>query len=343
MSFSRAVLVRTIAALAVVCLTACGTGGGSDNVQSPGAQTSTGVQSPGVPTSTGVQSGAAGGAHLTGIPSLAAGGEQLIDDFGDTLPAPGRPRRIVSLSPTTTEVLFASGAGDRVVGRSHWDQWPPEAKRVADLGNGVRPNVEAILATHPDLVVLYASADNRPAASRLRQAGVATVAVKFDRIDDFRRVVRALGRVTGDSARAAASLDTMNRTLVRVRLTTDSLPHPRVLLHAWNRPVIALGGGSYLSELVTFAGGRNVYDSVPAPSLTVSIEDVVRRNPDVVLAGPEAVADILADPSWRVLPAVRAGRVLAYDTSLVLHPSFRMGEAAASLAALLHDVPAAKR
>lgn len=263
--------------------------------------------------------------------------ERGVDDFGSPLPVPASPRRIVSLNPTTTEILFTIGAGERVVGRTHWDQWPDAARRVPDLGDGIRPNVEAVLAAHPELVILYASNDNRPAAQRIRQAGIAVVGFKFDRIDDFRRVTRALGRLTGESANAEAVVDSVSRTLERVRRETAGLPHPRVFLHAWNRPVIALGGGSFISELAAIAGARNVYDSARAPSLPVSVEDVIRRDPDIVLAGPEAVAGILADPSWRAMRAVREGRVLAYDTNLVFRPSVRLGEAAVSLAALLRE------
>ena len=104
------------------------------------------------------------------------------DDFGDTLSAGTAPRRIVSLNPSTTELLFAIGAGNRLVGRTTYDLWPVAARSVPDLGPGLRPNVEAVLAVHPDLVVLYASDDNRDAARRLRAAGVATAAFRVDRV-----------------------------------------------------------------------------------------------------------------------------------------------------------------
>src|SRR5205085_9106592 len=112
------------------------------------------------------------------------------------------PRRIVSLNPSTTELLFAIGAGNRLVGRTTYDMWPVAARAVQDLGPGLRPNVEAVLAAHPDLVVLYASDDNRDAARRVRAAGVATAAFRVDRIADFERVTIALGALTGDSAAA---------------------------------------------------------------------------------------------------------------------------------------------
>ena len=258
------------------------------------------------------------------------------DDYGLPIAFGAIPRRIVSLNPTTTEILFTIGAGDRVVGRTHWDNWPAAALRVPDLGDGIRPNVEAVLATHPDLVLLYASTDNRLAADRIRQAGIATVSVKADRIADFRRVALLIGRLVHSDSAARTLVDTVDQTLARVAAETRSLPRPKVFLHAWNKPVITLGGGSFVTELLTIAGGRNIYDSIAAPSAPVTMEDIVRRDPDIVLAGPEAVPQLLADPSWRVLRAVREGRVLAYDTNVVFRPSVRLGEGAVSFERLLH-------
>src|SRR4051794_34200709 len=92
----------------------------------------------------------------------------IVDDFDDTLRAGAPAMRIVSLNPTTTEILFAIGAGSRLVGRTKWDSWPDSAKYVPDVGDALRPNVEAVLAKKPDLVLLYASNDNRTAAQQLR-------------------------------------------------------------------------------------------------------------------------------------------------------------------------------
>lgn len=258
------------------------------------------------------------------------------DDFGDALPTGRTPTRIVSLNPTTTEILFAIGAGPRLVGRTHWDQWPDSARLVPDLGDGLRPNLEAVLGAHPDLVVLYASADNRAAAARLRDAGVRVVAFRIDRLDDFRRDTRLLGRVVGDSLRADSVVDSVDATLRRVRAATASLPRPTVFFELNERPLITIGGGSYLNDLVAIAGARNVYATLPAPSPVVTLEDVVHRDPDFVLTTPEAVPQLLADPAWRALRAVRERRVLAFDTNLVTRPAVRLGEAAVSLARLLH-------
>jgi ABC-type Fe3+-hydroxamate transport system substrate-binding protein len=268
--------------------------------------------------------------------SAPAAHSPATDDFGDSIAVAPPPRRIVSLNPTTTELLYAIGAGARVVGRTTYDYYPPQVRAVADLGPGLRPNVEAVLAIRPDLVILYASEDNRDAARRLRASGIRTVAYRVDRIVDFARVTLALGRLTGDSAAARVTVDTVQTTLDRVRAQTRALPHPTAFWILWESPLLSVGGGSFLNELLEVAGARNVYDSLPAPSPAVSFEDLLRRDPDVVLASPVTRGRLLADPRWRALRAVREGRVLVFDTTIVNGPSARIGASAGALARLLH-------
>ncbi|MDB4891606.1 MAG: ABC-type transporter, periplasmic subunit, partial [Gemmatimonadetes bacterium] len=183
----------------------------------------------------------------------------LTDDFGDTLVVGAPPKRIVSLNPTTTELLFAIGAGQRLTGRTSYDFYPKEALAVPDLGQGLRPNIEAVLNTHPDLVLLYASADNRDAARRLRASGVATAAYKIDHIADMMRVTRVLGRLTGDSAAAERAVDSVQATLDRVRAQTANLPHPTVFWPLWETPLLSVGAGSFLHELLEIAGAKNIF------------------------------------------------------------------------------------
>ena len=259
-----------------------------------------------------------------------------VDDFGDTITLAGGATRIVSLNPTTTEILFALGAGSRVVGRSTYDIYPDSARLVPDLGAGIRPNVEAILAARPDLVLLYASNDNRVAAQRLRAGGIATASFKVDSIAEFERLTRLLGRLTGDSARGHLVADTVLRTLDSVRAATRNLPRPTVVIPTWHEPLLVIGGGSFLSQLVEIAGGANVYADIEAPSPAVTFEDVLKRNPRYVITGPESAERIKRMPQWASLPAVRDGRLLILDTNVTLRPATRIGEGAVSFARLLH-------
>ena len=260
----------------------------------------------------------------------------LRDDFGRAISLATHPHRVISLNPTTTETIFAIGAGSKLIGRSHWDEWPSAAKTVPDMGNGIGINVEQIVAAHPDLVVLYAGEDNRSAAQRLNDAGIATLSLKIDRIADFDRATMLLGRILDDSASASQVVDTVSATLKRVARATASLPHPTVVWPLVDASPMVVGGGSFMNELIDIAGARNIYADLRQPSPVVAIEDVVQKNPDFVIRGGEGGSTSPLGGVWRAVPAVTEGRVISVPPTFVLRPSVQMGSAATILARALH-------
>lgn len=258
---------------------------------------------------------------------------------GDRAEAPHRaattaPQRIISLGPSGTEILASLGVVDRMVGRSQWDLWPDTVKSIPAIGDAIRPSVERIVALRPDLVVLYAAADNVTATETLRAAGVDVVSLRFDTIDEYFRALDSLGTRVGARERADSITQSLRRQLDEVRQRASGTTRPRVFIPVWEQPLMTVGAGSFMTELVAIAGGENIYGDQPRPSLTVSFEDVVRRDPDVVLTGPKSAARLRESREWQGLRAVREGRVLAFDTTLVSQPSSRLGEAARSLADL---------
>lgn len=267
----------------------------------------------------------------------AASQSVVVDDFGDTLRLAAPAARVVSLNPVTTELLFALDAGSTLVGRTSWDLYPEAAKQVPDLGAGMGPNVEAIIGQRPDLVLLYASEMNRTAVQQLRAAGIATLTHRTDKIADLQRVIPIIAATLDRDSLGRFVADSVKRSLDAVA----ALPRPsepvRAFWHIWDAPLMTIGGGSYLSELLGIAGANNVFDDAQQPSPQVSLEEVARRNPDVILAGPNTARKILANPQWQSVPAVRAGRVVVIDTTIVGRPGVRMGEAARFLRRVLVD------
>ncbi|HET9275018.1 MAG TPA: helical backbone metal receptor, partial [Gemmatimonadales bacterium] len=212
-------------------------------------------------------------------PTPAASGT-VTDDAGVAVTLPAPPRRVVSLIPAATELLFALGEGGRLVGRTTWCDWPAEAARVPDLGNGIDPSIEAVLGANPDLVLLYRSGSNRAAAERLRGLGVPVLELDFNSLADFRRITRLVGSVLGAARSADSLLAAFDRALEAAAPAPAAAP-PTVFILVWDRPPITLGRGSFLSEIVALAGARNVFDDRAAPSGPVSIEAVARRDPDL--------------------------------------------------------------
>src|SRR5216110_1566182 len=244
------------------------------------------------------------------------GGIAVTDDAGRRVTLAAPARRVVSLLPSFTEILFAIGAGDRLVGRTTWCDYPPEALAVPSVGDGMPPSVEAVAARRPDLVVLYRSGPNVTAAEQLERLGVQTVLFDLNRLEELGPVARRLGVLTG---RTAAE-DSLARAMDSLA-AQPPIPGPRSLAFiVWDNPPIVIGAGSYLDRLAGLAGARNVFHDIGSPSAQVSIETIAARDPDFIavladstMRGPPRYA---ARPEWRVVRAVRERRFLSLPGQL---------------------------
>jgi iron complex transport system substrate-binding protein len=237
----------------------------------------------------------------------------------------------VSLNPVITELVFALGAGDRLVGRTESCDYPPAAARVPSVGGWLPPNVEAVAARAPDLVLLYQGPTTAAAATRLRSLGIPVLALRTDRLADVPRVARVLGTVLG-APRAADSLaSSYDAALETLRHAAVSRAGPTVAMVSWDQPLIVLGTGSFVSEMVELAGGRNVFDDVPSASAPVSLEALASRAPDIVATVGSMSADFADRPEWRAVPAIRAHRLLALTNPALSHPTPRAPAAIADL------------
>jgi ABC-type Fe3+-hydroxamate transport system substrate-binding protein len=221
-----------------------------------------------------------------------------------------------------------------VVGRTHWDHYPAAADSTPDLGNGIDPNVEAVLGARPDLVILYATSGNRRAATSLRQGGVRTLAIRTDHIADLARLADAFARVTGDTTTKRAA-DSVAASVDGVRRMPRPASPPRVLWRMSDQPIYVAGKGSFMGELIEVAGATNIFADAAAPSPQVSIEEIVKRNPDFIITGPEGAKQMRESAAWRAVGAVRAGHLLVVDTALVGRPGVRLGEAARDIRRLI--------
>lgn len=277
----------------------------------------------------------------TAVPARGVDSVRIVDDRGDTLRLEGPARRIVSVIPAATEILFALGAGDRVAGRTRYGVHPPEARAVPSVGEGIRPSVEAILALRPDAVVAYAGSSNRRTLARLRELGVPLLALEHDAVDDLRRNVARLGSLTGRPAAADSLLSRLDRDLDRVAELVGREARRSVYYEVWADPPITVGAGSYLDSLISLAGGRNVFGDLSDPSPQVSLESVIAREPEVMIVARDTTArgrrrPPAERPGWRAVAAVREGRVREVDGALVHRLGPRLGDAAAALAAAIH-------
>src|SRR3989440_6546071 len=238
----------------------------------------------------------------------AAAGVGVTDDAGRRVTLAAPARRVVSLLPSFTEILFAIGAGERLVGRTAWCDYPPAALAVPSVGDGMPPNVEAVAARRPDLVVLYRSGPNVTAAEQLERLGVQTVLFDLNRLEDLGPVARRLGVLTGRTA-AGDSLARAMDSLVSQGPESPT-PNPKSLAFVvWDNPPIVIGAGSFLDRLAGLAGARNVFHDIATPSAQVSIETIAARNPGFIALLSDTAAPppppYAHRPEGRVVPAGR--------------------------------------
>jgi iron complex transport system substrate-binding protein len=276
------------------------------------------------------------GAPGTGCRTAPASGGTLsvIDDAGDTLTMRAPARRIVSLIPAATELLFAIGAESLLVGRTQYCDYPDEARTVPNLGDGIKPSIEAVLARRPGLVVLYNSGQNAAVAGRLRELGIPALRINTDALSDVPRVARMLGILTGQSRAADSVAAAFDSSLTRATVARAAR-RPKVLLLVWEQPPMTIGRGSFLNELIERAGAENLFADVPSTSGVVSIEAVASRNPDLIFTTADGPSAFASRPEWQVVPAVRERRFLRVSGSEFDRPSPRAPTAIRRLATLL--------
>ena len=261
--------------------------------------------------------------------------------------APNVPRRIVSLVPSATEMLFAMGAGPRVAAVSSYDRYPPEVERLPRVGALVDPDVERILSLQPDLVIAYASQTDLLA--QLGRAGIPVYVYRHGSLGDITAGMRALGSRIGmpdDAGRAASDIE---RGLAGVRASVAGRPRPRTVLVIGREPqslraISVSGGFGFLHDLLDLAGGDNVFGDVKRESMMVATETILAKQPDVILElhysdSASREAESRERDTWKLLPgvpAVRNGRVrLLYGGELVV-PGPRVVLTARAFARALH-------
>ena len=262
--------------------------------------------------------------------------------------ATGKPRRIVSLAPNLTEMLFAIGAGGEVAGVTDFCDYPPEVRHLPKVGGFINPNPEAVLALAPDLVVATPNVGNRPFVEQLMRAGTRVEIVQARNLDEIFPALEALGRATSRESQASVLVRRLKDGLLSAKERVKGLPRPRTLLCIQVEPLVVAGPGSYPHDLLTIAGGISIVPDGSGAYPKLSLEEVVRAAPDVLiqtrmdaLQGLEVsseASDSLLQwwGRWRSIPAVKAGRVHAVAGDTLLRPGPRLLEGIELLIRLLH-------
>ena len=249
-------------------------------------------------------------------------------------------RRVVSLTPALTEILFALDLGDRVVGVTEYCDTPPEARTRPKVGGYVNPSVEAVLALRPDLVVVSPGPGNRDAVQAMSRAGLKIAVIPAETLDETFHAIEAVGDAAGEPTRGRALVERLRARIDAVGRRVAGRPRIRVLFSVQVDPIIAAGRGTLPSQLVEAAGGINVVEAERYPKL--GVESVVQLAPEVVLqsrmdvAHGDGSAERTAWMRWSAIPAIARGRLVVLPDDASLRPGPRVADAVEQLAAILH-------
>lgn len=323
-AFFAAALVLALLAVAAACSPApAGDGtGGAGQTQAPGA-------------STNEATGHAGGSGV-GSPDVAFP-YTFTDDAGREVTIPREPQRIVVLGPSNAEILYAIGRGDRVVGVDDFADYPPEVEALPRIGGVTNPNYEQIVALEADLFLSTSGAEE--IADTLAGLGIPSAIVQPETFEDILNSILWLGKMTGAEAEAMEVVDTMTARVEAIQTALAGAEPVPVYLEIWDDPLMTVGPGSFMDELLTMAGGLNIAYDAAIPWPEISLETIVDRDPQVIFAYYEHNYRALINgerPGWSNIAAIKNGRVHFVEETLVSRPGPRIVEGLELLARHIH-------
>ena len=240
----------------------------------------------------------------------------VYDDAGQRVVLPKPPLRMVSLAPSATEMLFAAGAGDRLVATVDYSNVPAAAKQVPRIGDYTAIDMERLVAFHPDLVVVWPGGGNPAQIDKIAKLGIPIYRQQVNKLADLPASLRRLGALAADKSVSERAARNLEAQLARMEHEYGGGKHPTVLLEVWNRPLYTIGGNHLMSDALTLCGARNVFGDLKEQGPVIDTEAVIARNPDIIVAvaPPGKGASWLEE--WKRFPslkAVRTGRLIPFE------------------------------
>ncbi|MGE5561641.1 MAG: ABC transporter substrate-binding protein [Chloroflexota bacterium] len=281
---------------------------------------------------------------ITLLPGCIFGGKAPVsatDDAGRAITLKAVPQRIISGAPSNTEVLFALGLGDKLVGVDVSSDYPEAAKSIAKIGDCVSPqttNFEQVVALKPD--IFFAIKGQEKIVEELDRLGIPAYIVDSPTLADIISDIIAIGKLTGSEKKAAAVAADMQARVDAVAAKVKDLPaeqRPLVFYEVWSEPLMTAGPGTFVDSLINLAGGTNVAANAKVGSWPeYSLETLIKKDPAVIITTFGDAASFAARPGWAGIKAVKEQRVLLVDPNLVVRPGPRVVIGLESFAKAIH-------
>ena len=245
---------------------------------------------------------------------------EVIDDSGRRVQLDQPAQRIVSLAPHTTELLFAAGAGDRVVGVTSYSDYPPEASQRAQVGDSQNINLEAVAALRPDLVVAWQSGNATTQVERLQDLGLTVFYSDPHQLEDVATSLERLGHLAGSDIPARKAAATFRAAYRQLQQRYAQRTPVQVFYEVWYQPLMTVNADHLINQVIRLCGGRNVFASLDTLTPTLSVEAILVAQPEAIIVGatPEHAQDWLQRwHDWPQLPAVQHRQLYSIHPDLL--------------------------
>jgi iron complex transport system substrate-binding protein len=273
--------------------------------------------------------------------TVSSWGKTFEDSLGRKITLKGDPQRIVSLAPNITEILYFLGLGERLVGVTQFSSYPPEASLKPKVGSYINLNVEKIINLSPELVIGTVDGNNPGVVSLLEQAGIQVFIVNPRKVKQIMDTIASIGEVCGVNEKADIIVGQLNRRINHIIRRVASRERPLVFLQINVRPIMTVNRNTYHHDIIRLAGGRNMSEDEPITYPRISLEEVIRRKPDVIIIssmerGGRFEKARQAWLRWKSIPAVKNNRVHLIDSDLIDRPSPRIIDGLDAMAKIIH-------
>jgi iron complex transport system substrate-binding protein len=261
--------------------------------------------------------------------------QYVFDDLGRLVAINGTPQRIISLAPSNTEILFALGLGDKVVGVTDYCDYPPEALEKEKVGGYANPDIEKVVALNPDLI-LVAYGTPMDVINTLVGLGLTVFGIKTTDLADLLNDIRRIGEITDKEIEAQALTSEMASKIEAISDATSELEQrPRVFYIVWHDPLWTAGSGTFIHELIEKGGGVNICQNITGYA-TISIEEVIARDPEIIITSEWSYDWALNATELASTNASQTGRIYTLDDDLVQRPGPRLVEGLEWFAYFIH-------
>lgn len=252
---------------------------------------------------------------------------EIKDALGRKISFSTYPERIISLCPSITESLCSLGLEKKIVGVSNYCNFPPEIKKKPKIGDIIL-NYEKIVSLKPDIIILDATVC-QSSILPLERLKIKVMAVKIDTLSDFSESLKLIGKATNNTIKADREIEAFNKSCLAAQKRVQKIPNSKrkkVFVEIWDKPLMTVGEGSFMNEIIDISGGKNVFSCIKKTVSAVNMEEVIKLNPDVIFLTVSKPADIYKNKVWKTINAVKSMTVYSINPDLFVRPTLRLKE-----------------